>query len=177
MAPPTVLNPNAVDTIIQSSIVEIMRTYDISVAPRSRSEVIGHVPESDVVGIISFEGSNIGGNLTLAVPSTVCDLPMPRRPSNTTHAEWTYELTNQVMGRIKNRLIQFQVRLRTYVPTVLSGVAVQRHKRRTASEVLYQFVALRGDISVTVDASLARAVLEYSNAPLVVSDSEPLLLF
>jgi CheY-specific phosphatase CheX len=172
-AAPVLLKQSAVDTIIQSSTVEILRSYEITVAPRARSEVIGHVPSSDVVGIIAFEGPNIAGNL--AVPTSVCHPAMPRRARNTTHAEWTYEITNQVMGSIKNRLIQFQVRLRTHVPTVLSGVALERHKRRTAVEVLYCFAALRGDVSLMVDASLARASLEYSNAALVVSDNDPLL--
>ena len=174
-AAPVLLKPSAVDTIIQSSTVEILRSYEITVAPRARTEVLGHVPSSDVVGIIAFEGPNIAGNLTLAVPTSVCHPAMPRRARNTTHAEWTYEITNQVMGSIKNRLIQFQVRLRTHVPTVLSGVALERHKRRTAVEVLYSFAALRGDVSLMVDASLARASLEYSNAALVVSDNDPLL--
>lgn len=168
-------NLSAVDTIIQSSTVEILRSYDVSVAPRGRMELVGHVPASDVVGIIGFEGEGISGNLVLAVPTAVCNLRMPRRPPNTTHAEWTYELTSQVMGRIKNRLIQFQVKLRTHLPTVLSGKAVERYRSRSATEVLYRFLALRGEITVAVDASLTRAKLEYSNAPLVVGDNQVLI--
>jgi len=87
-----------------------------------------------------------------------------------------YELTNQVMGHIKNRLIQFQVKLRTHLPLVLSGAALERHRQRRADEVLYRFGTLRGDITIAVDASLTRAMLEYSNAPLLVRDSD-LLLF
>jgi CheY-specific phosphatase CheX len=170
-----VLKPTAIDTIIQSSTVEILRAYDISVAPRARAEVVGHVPDSDVVGIIAFEGADITGNLTLAVPISVCHTAIPKRARGTTHAEWTYEITNQVMGSIKNRLVQFQVKLRTHVPTVLSGVALERHKSRTAAEVLYCFAALRGDVSLTVDVSLARAPLDYSNAALLVNDNDPIL--
>jgi hypothetical protein len=170
-----ILKPTAVDTIIQSSTVELMRSCDLSVAPRGRREVRGHVPDSDVVGIIDFDGTNISGSLTLAIPIAVYNLPMPRRPKGTTHADWTRELTNQLMGRVKNRLIQFQVKLHTYVPTVLSGVALERHKQRNVTEVLYCFGALRGEISVTVDASLTRAVLEYSNASLLVNDADVVL--
>jgi hypothetical protein len=173
--PPTLLKPTAIDAIIQSSTVELMRSYNLSVAPRERIEVVGHVPGSDAVGIIAFDGPNISGSLTLSVPLGVYNLPMRRNPTNTTHGEWTYELTNQLMGRIKNRLLQFQVRLHTHVPMVLSGVALERHKHRTVAEVLYRFGALRGDIAVVVDASLTRAVLEYSNASLLVR--KDLLLF
>jgi CheY-specific phosphatase CheX len=167
---------NAVDTIIQSSTVELMRSHSVSVAPRPRAEMVGYVPESEVAGVVRFNGPNIIGSLTLALPAAVYDLMMLRHPRNTTHSEWVYELTNQVMAHIKNRLIQFQVKLRTHVPIVLSGAALDRHRHRRADEVIYRFGTLRGEITVAVDASLTRAMLEYSNAPLLVRDSD-LLLF
>ena len=112
----------------------------------------------------------------MALPLNVYQLMTRDRPQRTTHAEVAYELTNQVMGRIKNRLIQFQVKLRTRLPVVLSGVALERHKFRTATEVMYRFGTLRGDISITIDASLTKAVLDYSNAPLLISETD-LVLF
>jgi CheY-specific phosphatase CheX len=166
----------AVDTIIQSSTVELMRSHSVSVAPRPRAEMVGYVPESEVAGVVRFHGPNIVGSLTLALPVAVYALMMQRHPQNTTHSEWVYELTNQVMAHIKNRLIQFQVRLRTHVPVVLSGAALERHRHRRADEVIYRFGTLRGEITVAVDASLTQAMLQYSNAPLLVRDSD-LLLF
>ena len=171
-----ILKQNAVDTIIQSSTVELMQSHSVSVAPKARSELLDDVPDSEVAGVIGFEGPNIRGSLTLAVPGAVYELMVRRRPQCTTHAEWIYDLTAQVMGRIKNRLIQFQVRLRTSFPVVLSGEALERHKQRTADEVVYHFSTLRGEVTVTVDSSLTEAVHEYSNAPLVISETD-LILF
>src|SRR5262245_2033578 len=174
---PVAPNSAAIDTIIQSSTVELMRSHRLSVAPRPRVEMVGFVPENtDVAGVVGFHGPNIGGSLTLAVPVAVYDLMTHRGAHNTTYSEWVYELTNQVMGHIKNRLIQFQVKLRTHVPIVLSGAALERHKRRTADEVVYRFGTLREEIAVVVDASLTRAMLEYSNASLLIRGSD-LLLF
>jgi CheY-specific phosphatase CheX len=170
------LKPTAVDTLIQSSTVELMRSHSVSVAPRPRAEMVGYVPDSEVAGVVRFQGPDIVGSLTLDLPVAVYDLMMRRHPRNATHSEWVYELTNQVMGHIKNRLIQFQVKLRTHVPIVLSGAALEQHRQRRADEVLYRFGTLRGDITVAVDASLTRAILEYTNAELLVRDSD-LLLF
>jgi CheY-specific phosphatase CheX len=173
---PVVPNSTAIDTIIQSSTVELMRSHRLSVAPRPRVEMVGFVPENtDLVGVVGFHGPNLGGSLTLAVPLAVYDLMTHRQAHNTTYPEWVYELTNQVMGHIKNRLIQFQVKLRTHVPIVLSGAALERHKRRTADEVVYRFGTLREEIAVVVDASLTRAMLEYSNASLLIRGSDVLL--
>lgn len=170
-----ILKPTAVDTIIQSSTVELMRSHSVSVAPRARSDASDLQPKAEVAGIIRFEGPAISGCLMLSVPGDVYELMKQRHPHNATHAEWIYELTNQVMGRIKNRLLQFQVKLRTQVPFVLSGEALDRHRRRPVTEVVYRFGTLRGEITVTVDASLTQAVLQYSNAPLVLTDADVLL--
>jgi CheY-specific phosphatase CheX len=173
-----ILKHTAIDTIIQSSTVELMHSHSVSVAPRSREEALNEpCSDSEIAGVVSFDGPNIRGGLTVAIPETVYRLMVQRRPQKTTHAEWMYEITNQVMGRIKNRLIQFQVKLRTSFPVVLSGEALQRHKQqRAVDRVVYSFATLRGEITVTVDASLTRAVLEYSNAPLVLTECD-LVLF
>lgn len=170
------IQPTAVDTIIQSSTVELMRSHSVSVAPRPRTDMASLALDSEVAGVVRFYGPDIVGSLTLGLPVAVYELMMQRLQRSSTHSEWVYELTNQVMGQIKNRLIQFQVKLRTHLPLVLSGAALERHRQRRAEEVLYSFGTLRGDITVAVDASLTRALLEYSNAPLLVRDSD-LLLF
>jgi hypothetical protein len=170
-----ILKPTAVDTIIQSSTVELLQSYDLAVAPRGRSEVKGYAPACESIGIIDFEGPKLAGRLTLSIPAAVFSIPNAHRTPNTTLADWTRELTNQLMGRIKNRLIQFQVKLRTHLPTVLSGAALEI-QNRTRTEILYSFGSLRGEIKVTVDASLAGAVLEYSNASVLVPEGE-LILF
>jgi chemotaxis phosphatase CheX-like protein len=170
-----ILKPTAIDTIIQSSTVELLHSYELPVAPRGRSEVKGHAPGNDLVGVIDFEGPQLAGRLTLSMPSAVFTMPRARRAPNTTLSDWTRELTNQLMGRIKNRLLQFQVKLRTHLPTVLSAAALQV-QNRTRTEILYSFGSLRGEVHVTVDASLASAVLEYSNASVLVPEGE-LILF
>jgi hypothetical protein len=172
-----ILKPTAIDTIIQSSTVELLQTYGVSVAPRSRTQQNSASVPHEVVGIIAFDAPNIAGRLTLVMPAAVFSSMSRGRTPNTTLAEWTREATNQLMGRIKNRLLQFQVKLRTHIPTVLSGPALERQNRgRSFPQIVYTFSALRGDVVVTVDPSVANASLEYSNASIVVPEDE-LILF
>lgn len=170
-----ILKPTAIDTIIQSSTVELLHSYGLSIAPRGRAENRRHTAQHEAVGIISFDGKGVAGRLTLSIPRPVFVAPGAAHTENTTLPDWTRELTNQLMGRIKNRLMQFQLKLRTHIPTVLSGAALMLQKNPT-TEIWYAFGALRGEIIVTVDASLAQAVLEYSNASVVVAEGE-LILF
>jgi hypothetical protein len=59
----------------------------------------------------------------------------------------------------------------------LSGAALERQNRgRSSPQIVYTFSALRGDVIVTVDPSVAKALLEYSNASIVVPEGE-LILF
>lgn len=172
-----ILKPTAIDTIIQSSTVELLQTYGVSVAPRSRSEQHGSSAQHEVVGIIAFDAPDLVGRLTLVVPTAVFLATALGHSRSVTLADWTREATNQLMGRIKNRLLQFQVKLRTHIPTVLSGAALERQLRpRGASQIVYTFSALRGDVVVGVDPSLANALLEYSNASIVIPEGE-LILF
>lgn len=172
-----ILKPTAIDTIIQSSTVELLHSYEVSVAPRGRSESEAHKVSHELVGIIAFDTAEMAGRLTFAVPTPVFRSTPQGRAQNTTLADWTREVTNQLMGRIKNRLLQFQVKLRTHIPTVLSRAALERQTDLRASpHIVYEFRALRGDVVVTVDRTLGTALLEYSNAAIVVPEGE-LILF
>ncbi len=170
-------NSSAIDTIVQSSTVELLRTHGVAVAPRSRREERCTVPAQEVVGIIRFDSDEIAGHLTLVVPRAVFAETSQAKSRRVDHADWTREGTNQLMGRIKNRLLQYSVRLRVHVPTVLSGVAFARQGVSASSpQVVYRFGALRGEVVVTIDPSLAHTLLEYSNEHLVAPEGE-LILF
>ncbi|HTV21620.1 MAG TPA: hypothetical protein VMG12_23185 [Polyangiaceae bacterium] len=172
-----ILKPTAMDTILQSSTIELMQTYDISVAPRIRSEATQYGGAHEVVGIIAYDAPEVAGQLTLVVPAPVFRGTPQGRAGHTTLSDWTREATNQLMGRIKNRLLQFQLKLRTHIPTVLSGAALERQSQgRSQPHIVYTFGALRGDVVVTVDATLATALLEYSSDSIVVPEGE-LILF
>lgn len=172
-----ILKPTAIDTIIQSSTVELLQTYGISVAPRSRTEQNVSAVSHEVVGLIAFDAPNIAGRLMFVMPPAVFASMSRGSMPSTTLPDWTREATNQLMGRIKNRLLQFQVKLRTHIPTVLSGAALERQSRgSSAPQIVYTFSALRGDAVVAVDPSVANATLEYSNAAIVIPEGE-LILF
>lgn len=131
----------------------------------------------DWVGTIGFDGPSFTGTLTLSIPTPVFELHCETRDASdtTTLADWTQELVNQLLGRIKNRLTMFQTNLEAHLPSVMSGVALERLRKRSASEVLYRFRTLRGDITVTLDAPLGNAVLTYSGVTLVAQEGDVIL--
>lgn len=169
-------NTKAIDTIIQSSTVELLQAYGVCVAPRGTAPHSGYDRTHEAVGIIGFEGQGTAGRLTICVPPAVYLGLTASQLQGTTLTEWTQELANQLMGRIKNRLAQFQVPLRTHIPLVFSGAALERGRRPGTAEVRYTFKALRGEVVVTADEALTRLPLRYSTAMLIAREGD-LVLF
>lgn len=169
----------AIDTILQSSAVELFHSQGVAVAPLRPAPLGTQQRFYDWVGLIHFEAANLSGVLTVSVPMAIWSSreTTVSAPSDAeTLADWHRELANQLMGRIKNRLLKFQLVMRPRLPSALSGAALELHRKRSASEVLYRFRALRGDILVVVDAPLERAILAYAGDAQIAREGE-LILF
>ncbi len=82
------------------------------------------------------------------------------------------ELTNQLSGRIKNRLLNFALMLTIGVPSVLSGQALERQRPRRDTEVVYLFRTLRGEIVVTIDLVIDPDALNYSGSSRVAKEGD-----
>ena len=94
-------------------------------------------------------------------------------PSSTLGArDLLRELTNQLAGRVKNRLLNFALMLSIGVPSVLSGQALERQRPRRDTEVVYLFRTLRGEIVVTLDIHIDPGALDYSGTSRVAKEGD-----
>lgn len=169
----------AIDTILQSSTVELFHSQGISLAPLEPCPLGPQQRFYEWVGLIHFEAANLSGVLTVSTPLAVWSsrAAAQRGPGDAEAlSDWHRELANQLIGRVKNRLLKFQLVVRPRLPSALSGAALELHRKRSAAEVLYRFRALRGDVLVVVDAPLDRAILQYSGEMQVAREGE-LILF
>jgi hypothetical protein len=168
----------AIDTILQSSTVELFHSQGVAVAPL-RPVALGNQQRfHDWVGLIHFEATNVSGALTVSTSMAVWSSregSAAERQDAETLADWHRELANQLIGRVKNRLLKFQLVLRPRLPSALSGAALELHRKRSATEILYRFRALRGDVLVVVDAPLERAILAYSGDLQIAREGEVIL--
>jgi len=102
----------------------------------------------DLAGIIGFTGAHIGGTLSLVSSSSLLARTRPTAPVNTAEVEdWAAELANQLLGRLKNRLLQHNVQIQLSTPVAVAG----RHlELRTLSTPLY-FHSELGRLAVWFD--------------------------
>jgi hypothetical protein len=86
---------------------------------------------------------------------------MPVVGSHAMH-DWLRELTNQLMGRIKNRLLHYHVSLQVGLPETMKASLLERERARRQPPKVYTFRGLRGNVIVTLDATFHRLTLDYS---------------
>jgi hypothetical protein len=171
------------DTLVQSSAVDLFHSFGIAVAPvalaRQRAETdklsqfVGH----ELLGSIAFVGKGFTGSLLLSVPDDVFQLlkQNPERPY--TGRDWIREATNQMLGRIKNRLPQFQLSIQSGLPSTPGRDALERLRARSATFLVYGFRTLRGGACVALGGDIEPSLFVYSGAPLGAQSEGDIILF
>lgn len=106
----------------------------------SISHVANTQEPSELVGIIGFAGSKLRGVVGLSMSPQLA----ARAVENATDGEtpiddWVAEAANQLLGRIKNRLLQKGVTISAALPIVLRGIEVRLAPRSAQPVRVYSF--------------------------------------
>ena len=162
------------DALVQSTTVELFQSRSIAVAPISSSVGNPHQPTYfSLAGLVTLSGPKANGSLTLSLADSVFSLFTPPVAATALGArDLLRELTNQLSGRIKNRLLNFKLLLTIGVPSVMSGQALERQRPRRETEVVYLFRTLRGEVVVTLDLDVDPSSLSYASSSKVAKEGE-----
>ena len=157
----------AIDSLVQGSLVELFDAHRVAVAPLPRSSAlrVPDLPDVSVTAAFSYDaGGTHAGRLTLSVPSAV--LEQMRGPdAAAVKLDWARELGNQLMGRVKNRLLPFDLRLTIGALTALDSAALERQLQNGGSVRIYTARSLRGTMVVTLQGLPEEYKLVYVGAP------------
>jgi hypothetical protein len=153
----------ALDTIIQSSTVDLFHACAVAVAPLKRSIASSKAVGADrLIGTIDFNSLSMTGSATLSIPSAVFTAAIASGQRQPSSSDWIRELTNQLIGRVKKRVAQFQVSLQTGLPSLPTQDRLKRLQTGSSSPNVYEFRTLRGEIIVVLDATIDYSALRYS---------------
>jgi hypothetical protein len=165
----------AFDTILQSSVVDLFHSMGIAVAPVERTSLRpDRVRHNELAASIQFTGRGFNGTLSVGVPPEVFAHMAREKDRAYDGRDWVRETTNQVFGRLKRRLLQFQVELNAGLPSALTKDGFERERARPGFAV-YAFRALRGDVLVTLSGDIDYSVLAYANASNVPHEGDVIL--
>lgn len=153
---------------MQGSLVELFSAYDVAVAPlpRMAGPTVAEFP--DISAAITFRCDARGGpagRLTLSVPSAL--LKHMKGEESSIHLDWARELANQLIGRIKNRLLPFATRLEIGGSSVINARDLQDRLQGPLDLRVYAGRTLRGLVLVTLEGLPNDASLKYVGAPAV----------
>jgi hypothetical protein len=100
------------------------------------------------------------GRLTISMPSAVFALVRDDEIRAARPDDWGRELVNQLMGRIKNRLLQFGATLQIGLPASINPNAEEKPEHSSTLRV-YTGRTLRGNVLLMLDGMPDESELSY----------------
>lgn len=139
------------DVVVKDASVGLLDAYGIAISLHSQ-DVISRVKTDFRAGVIGFSGEHLKGSVSLQIDDeTLKKIGSPSYDLN----DWVAELSNQLLGRIKNKLLRFDVIIGPSTPIAVTGEQLQMTFKSQKAHVL----EFRGDsgnekIVVYVDAEV-----------------------
>jgi len=107
-----------IDDLVFDCCRELFSSYRLEVRPLSRADFPA-AEELTLCGVMGFGGQQLRGALVLATGRGPLALTNPGNLGSP--RDWVCELANQLMGRVKNRLLGRGVQIHLATPAGLSG--------------------------------------------------------
>jgi len=163
----------AIDSLVQGSLVELFQAYSVALAPQPRNSREPLPKLSEICAWIGFTHGTQKrtGKLTLSLSADIVGLMKVDLGSNR-QVDWARELCNQLMGRIKNRMLQFNVRMQAGLPSSIDAKLLEEQLRGAPTTRIYAGRTLRGDVVVTLDGLPHEAELVYVGPASVATEGE-----
>jgi hypothetical protein len=154
------------DQLLRSCCQELMRDYGL--APTLHADLGASEPATVLaVGTIDFVGPDLRGTIGLRMTRSVVEqtyyaaLGTEIEAGSVEGRDWTCELVNQLMGRLKNKLRTFRISLDMNSPKI-SETASSGHLEVT---LRHRFLCERGKFTGYLDVTVAPGVLFAAQDP------------
>jgi len=141
-------NPNnrPIDDLVFDCCRELFSAYQLDVHPRDRSDFPA-TEQLAVCGVMGFGGKLMRGALVLATTREPLEHTNPDAFGS--QRDWVCELTNQLMGRVKNQLLTLGVEVLLATPAGLSGENLSPTPSKLRAPQV--FAAANGFVCVWID--------------------------
>jgi hypothetical protein len=144
------MNNKAVfDELVTACASELFEGRGVPIRPTSRMD-----EAIEYAATIGFSSDTVRGMLGLGMnPATLENLTAKENLSTAggLGEDWLAESVNQLLGRLKNKLLGYDLTVSLALPTVLRGVCLRFLSTRPAALWTYPFESDAGPISVWLD--------------------------
>jgi hypothetical protein len=135
-----------IDDLVFDCCRDLFAAYELDVSPRDRSDFPA-TEELAVCGVMGFGGKSMRGALVLATTREPLEHTNPNGFGS--QRDWVCELANQLMGRVKNRLVALGVEIHLATPAGLSGENLSPAPGKLRAPQV--FAAANGFVCVWID--------------------------
>lgn len=127
------LDNRPIDNLVVDCCRELFSAYALETEPRDARDLPATMEESVVCGVMGFGGTLMRGSLVLVATREPLERTNPGGLGS--DRDWICELANQLMGRIKNRLLASGVEILPATPAGLSGINLSPSTTMRAPQV------------------------------------------
>jgi CheY-specific phosphatase CheX len=148
--------------------VELFETYGVSI------RAVDELPEVSVelAGIIGFTRQHMRGAMIVGTTSAVLE-KSHASAHNTSRRDWSAELANQLLGRVKNRMVARGVDVQMTTPLALRGKALTVDDEGQME--VFDFEGLEGCVRVWLDLELSGKVEVRATEEKIASEGDMML--
>ncbi len=111
-------NNQVLSDVVSDCVVKVFEAYDSMLEPTNVAD-----PGHEVVAVIGYAADEVRGGLALGISKALAQKTMPTL--ETPLYDWAGELANQILGRVRNKMLAYQVDIQISTPVVLHGLGVQ----------------------------------------------------
>ena len=161
---------NVIDEVVVATVVALFDAYDVEVkAQPDFREPAKEVPR--LAGIIGFTSAQLRGSIVLCSSVVAVEATGQTAAGDISAIrDWMGELANQLLGRIKLKLLRYGIVLNLSTPVVVSGIEMSVHEACPDGLKIYHFDHSGGPLTVMMDVSFAeefefRATTDAEEAP------------
>jgi hypothetical protein len=159
-------NTEFLDRLTFDACCDFFAAHGVSLERRPASPLAatGDTTDTSCGGLIAFTSPAISGSLFVVGSFAFlasCRPPQVTRalaPSSSTDwiliRDWSMEIANQLLGRMRNRLYRYGISLDAKAPTAVSGVPLAISIRGRRSDPLQFLASGRHSLRVWLDAAL-----------------------
>lgn len=143
-------NNNRIDGLVYECATQLFAAYDLEAQPRAR-EAFPAIEQLAFCAVMGFGGKEMRGALVLASTKEPLDRTNPGAVDS--QRDWICELSNQLMGRVKNQLLPLGVEVLLATPAGLSGNNLSPTPGKLRAPQVFE--AAGGFICVWIDCEYA----------------------
>ncbi len=167
-----------IEARMRESCEDLLRSIGLTASLENRagaSIMVG----SQIAAVVAFNGAQMRGSVTTRSNVGFFAATRPIAPKGRADIEamvdWAGEITNQLLGRFKNKMLAYGLDLQVGLPVTISGENLIETSAGTEGVVTYHFKAGDHRINVTlVGRLMPGASLDILSGKFVVPAGQPL---